>query len=98
MNLWERQKSLTPGGAQTLSKMPERYVDGVYPKLLDRGAGGHVWSTDGREFIDLIAGLGAVSVGYGNEFVDRAVENQLAKGVSFSLPTKLEADLAEKLN
>lgn len=97
MNLWERQKSLTPGGAQTLSKEPSRYVDGVYPKLLSHGIGGHVWDVDGREYIDLIAGLGAVSVGYSNEHVDRAVKQQLAKGVSFSLPTTLEADVAEKL-
>jgi glutamate-1-semialdehyde 2,1-aminomutase len=95
--LWERQCRLTPGGGQTLSKLPERYVNGVYPKLLSHGNGGHVWDVDGKEYIDLIAGLGAVSVGYNNEYVNCAVKNQMQKGVSFSLPTTLEADVAEKL-
>jgi glutamate-1-semialdehyde 2,1-aminomutase len=98
MNLWNRQKSLTPGGAQTLSKMPERYVAGIYPKLLSHGNAGHVFSAEGAEYIDLISALGAVSVGYNNEWVNRAVKKQLKQGVSFSLPTKLEADVAEKLN
>jgi glutamate-1-semialdehyde 2,1-aminomutase len=97
MNLWERQKSLTPGGAQTLSKMPERYVNDVYPKLLSHGNAGHVWDVDGKEYIDLISALGAVSIGYNNDHVNRAVKQQLKKGVSFSLPTALEADVAEKL-
>lgn len=96
--LWNKQKSLIPGGGQTLSKLPERYVNGVYPKLLSYGRGGHVWDVNGNEYVDLISGLGAVSVGYNNEHVNRAVKKQLSKGVSFSLPTTLEATVAEKLN
>lgn len=95
--LWERQIKLTPGGGQTLSKLPERYVNNVYPKLLSHGKGGHVWDVEGKEYIDLISGLGAVSVGYNNYYVDKAVKQQLHKGVSFSLPTTLEADVAERL-
>jgi glutamate-1-semialdehyde 2,1-aminomutase len=97
MNLWERQVSLTPLGGQTLSKLPARYVEGVYPKLLSHGKGGHVWDVDGKEYIDLISGLGAVSVGYNNDHVNRAVINQLEKALAFSLPTVIEADVAEKL-
>lgn len=98
MTLWERQKSLTPSGGQTLSKLPERYVDPIYPKILSHGKRGHVFSAEGTEYIDLISALGAVSVGYNNEYVNKAVIQQLHKGVSFSLPTTLEADVAEKLN
>lgn len=95
--LWARQTFLTPSGGQTLSKLPERYVNGVYPKLLERGNGGHVWDVEGNEYIDLISGLGAVSVGYNNYYVNRAVYQQMQKGVSFSLPTTIEADVAEAL-
>lgn len=94
--LWNRQLRLTPSGGQTLSKLPERYVS-AYPKLLSHGDAGHVWGVDGREYIDLISGLGAVSVGYNNFYVTRATYHQMQKGVSFSLPTTLEADVAEAL-
>lgn len=86
----------TPGGAQTLSKMASRYPAN-YPKMLDRGRGGHVTDIRGYEYIDLIAGLGAVSVGYCNPIITEAVERQLRRGVSFSLPTELEYLVAKKL-
>jgi glutamate-1-semialdehyde 2,1-aminomutase len=94
---WERQKLYTPNGSQTLSKMPNRFVDGVYPKLLEWGHEGHVWDDEGKEYIDMIAGLGCISVGYADSDINHEAILQLMKGVSFSLPTKLEADVAEKL-
>lgn len=86
----------TPGGSQTLSKMANRYPSN-YPKVLSWGKDGHVWDVEGREYIDLIAGLGAISVGYADERVNRAVACQLQKGVSFSLPTVLEYETAKCL-
>lgn len=96
--LWSRQLFYTPLGGQTLSKLPSRYVNGVYPKLLVKGQGGVVTDVDGREYIDYIAGLGAVSVGYNNQTVNNAIKEQLEKGISFSLPNPLEADVAEALS
>lgn len=95
--LWERQLKATPLGGQTLSKLPSRYVDGVYPKLLKEGFGGRVQATNGKVYVDWIAGLGAVSVGYNNKYIDNAIKAQLDRGISFSLPTTLEADVAERL-
>jgi glutamate-1-semialdehyde 2,1-aminomutase len=95
--LWDYQRSLTPTGGQTLSKLPERFVS-AYPKMLEGGKGCIVRGSNGWNYIDLIAGLGAVSVGYNNTRVNRAVVNQMAKGVSFSLPTFIESQVAEKLN
>lgn len=94
---WQRLLKNTPNGCQTLSKMPSRYINGVYPKVLERGKGGHVWDEEGNEFIDLIAGLGAVSVGYANEAVNYAAIKQMEKGVSFSLPNSIEAEAAGRL-
>ena len=79
----------TPGGSQTLSKMANRYPQN-YPKVLTNGYKGHVWDEQSREYIDLISGLGAISVGYSNRLVNDAVEEQLQRGVTFSLPTIME--------
>ncbi len=94
---YERLLRVTPCGSQTLSKMPCRFVEGVYPKVLDRGHDGHVWDLDNNEYIDLISGLGAVSVGYANEDINLAAWSQMCKGTSFSLPNALEAEVAERL-
>lgn len=94
--LWDRQLRLTPLGGQTLSKLPSRFTSN-YPKMLEKGIGAIVQGSNGRTYLDLIAGLGAVSVGYSNQLVNQASVRQLLKGVSFSLPNKLEADLAEAL-
>lgn len=94
---WTLLRKLTPNGCQTLSKAPSRFIDGVYPKVLDYGKDGHVYDVDGTIFVDLISGLGAVSVGYANKDVNDAVKKQLDLGVSFSLPTMLEYHVAQKL-
>src|SRR5260370_40771929 len=84
----------SPG--KTLSKMPDRYPAN-YPSLLMHGKGGRVWDSDNKGYVDLISGLGAISVGYCNPYINQAVERQLTNGVTFSLPTELEYLAAKKL-
>ncbi len=96
--LWEEQLRVTPTGAQTLSKCPSRYVDPVYPKFLDSGKGCLVKDLSGQEYVDYIAGLGPIVLGYANDVVDSAVKAQIDKGVIFSLPNKLEGEVAMQLN
>ena len=96
MNAWEYQKSVTPNGCQTLSKMPEKHVNGVYPKFIDRAQGAFVYSED-KEYIDYPLGLGPILLGHNHPVVNRAIENQLKCGTCFSLPSRLEADVATQL-
>ena len=65
--------------------------------FLDRGEGCRVWDVDGNEYLDFLLGLMPVVLGYRDPDVDAAIRDQLDKGISFSLSTKLEADLAERL-
>lgn len=85
------------GGANTLSKMPERFP-GYYPRSLVRGKGSRVWDASGREYVDWICALGAVGLGYGDPRVDSAVRDQVSRGPIFSLPcVELEESVAEEL-
>ena len=86
-----------PTGSQTFSKSYLQYPVGHAPLFLDRGRGGRVWDIDGNEFVDLVAGLLPVTLGYCDPDVDAAIKIQLEKGISFSLATPLELDLAERL-
>lgn len=86
-----------PDGVQTLSKMPSKHVEGVYPIYLERGDGAYVWDTAGNRYIDYPCGLGSVLLGYNYPAVNEAIKKQLAKGTIFSLPHRLETKLAEKI-
>lgn len=96
-NLLRRAEGLIPSCTQTFSKGPTQFVQGVSPVFLQRGRGSHVWDVDGNEYIDYISALGAVVLGYGHPAVTKAVQRQLKEGVSFSLPHRLEVELAEDL-
>lgn len=93
---WEKTCKLIPDGVQTLSKMPSRQIEGLYPLYIDRAQGAHVFS-DSRKYIDYPCGLGAILLGYHYRPVDDAIIKQLAKGVLYSLPSRLETKLAEKI-
>ena len=97
MEYLERAKLVTPGGAQTLSKQAARFPQGAYPVALQFGSGAHVTDIDGNEYLDFICGLASMTLGYGREEITEAVLGQLSSGVTFSLPTTIEAEVAAKL-
>lgn len=60
----------------------DRYTSGVYPKrgaAIVRGEGARVWDSEGREYIDCVAGHGVVLVGHCNSAVAQALEEQSKK-------------------
>ena len=96
--LYARAARRIPGGAQTFSKMPAQYVDGVAPKVLVRGAGARVWDADGNEFLDYVLGLGPAVLGHARHEVNRAAfECAEDAFCAPSLPHPLELELAEKI-
>lgn len=86
-----------PLAAQTFSKSHQQWVRGATPLFLESGAGCRVTDPDGNVYIDYLQGLMANVLGYCDPDVDAAIRSQLAKGMSFSLATTLEADLADRL-
>lgn len=84
-----------PALTQTFSKAAFTFVKGVYPVYVDHAKGSHIFDVDGNEFIDYLCGLGPILLGYGYAAVDNAIREQLKNGILFSLPHKLELDLAE---
>jgi glutamate-1-semialdehyde 2,1-aminomutase len=93
--LWERAVRLIPAGTQTLAKGPGQWVRGVAPKYLARGKGARVWDVDGNEYVDLVMGVGPISLGYAYPAVDDAIRAQLEDGITFSLMHPLEVEVAE---
>lgn len=95
--LWARSQGLIPAGTQTLAKGPGQWTEGVAPKYLAKGKGARVWDVDGNDFVDLIMGVGPISLGYCYPAVDDAIRAQLEDGITFSLMHPLEVEVAELL-
>jgi glutamate-1-semialdehyde aminotransferase len=92
-----RARQVIPCVTQTASKRPDAYAPGRFPTYIARGQGSHVWDVDGNEYIDCLMALGPVILGYCYPPVDRAIAEQLARGIMFSRPTALEVEVAELL-
>lgn len=93
----EAAERTIPLGCQTFSKSRIQFPAGAAPLFLTHGDGGRCWDVDGNEYVDLVNGLLCVSLGYRDADVDAAISAQLAEGISFSLATGLERQLAERL-
>jgi len=93
----ERALKVIPLGSQTFSKSITQYPRGVSPFFIERGLGSKVWDVDGNEYIDFVSSLAAITLGYCDPDVNAAVSAQLQKGSIFSLASKLEIEVAEKI-
>jgi glutamate-1-semialdehyde aminotransferase len=92
-----RAEKTIPLGSQTFSKSRTQYPVGISPLFISKAKGCQVWDVDGNRYIDLVSSLASVTLGYGDPRVDGAVRKQLKKGVTFSLPGILEAEVAEMI-
>jgi len=72
---------------------------GVPPVAVLLGRGSRVWDADGREYLDLIAGIAVSSLGHAHPAIVEAVSRQVAQVAHTSnlFLHEREIDLAEKL-
>ena len=72
---------------------------GLPPVAISRGAGCRVWDPDGREYLDLIAGIAVSSLGHAHPALVEAVSSQVAQVAHTSnlFLHEREIELAEKL-
>jgi glutamate-1-semialdehyde 2,1-aminomutase/spore coat polysaccharide biosynthesis protein SpsF len=92
-----RAERVIPLGSQTFSKSRITFPENAAPLYVTHGLGGRVWDIDGNEYVDMIGALMPVVLGYCDPGVDAAIRHQLTQGISFSLATPLETELAERL-
>lgn len=90
------------GVTSTGSKRPDALfghlagADGL-PVTMRSASGCRVHTSDGREYVDFIMALGAVSLGYAHPAVVSAAEQAVRDGAVGPLPPELEAQVAERL-
>ena len=96
--LWDNAVRLMPRGTQTMSKCPDQFVDGVYPKFVKSGKGAYLYGLDGKKYLDYMCALGPIILGYNHRSTNKAIKNQLKNGIIFSWPILLEQELAQLVN
>ncbi|PIT86864.1 MAG: aspartate aminotransferase family protein, partial [Candidatus Magasanikbacteria bacterium CG10_big_fil_rev_8_21_14_0_10_43_6] len=95
--MFQEVKEIIPLATQTFSKSYLQYIRGEAPLFVTHAKGSRVWDVDGNEYIDFVSGLLTTFLGYCYPAVDNAIIAQLKKGITPSLPSVLEAELAKKL-
>ena len=68
-----------PISPQTIDQQHYWPLFNRYPVTLVRGEGSQVWDTEGRPYIDVLAGIAVTSVGHSHPKVVRAVQTQAGK-------------------
>jgi glutamate-1-semialdehyde aminotransferase len=96
--LWDRAKSVIPGGNMLLSKRPEMHLPDIWPAYFSRAAGVTVWDLEDRAFTDMsLMSVGTNTLGYGHPSVDASVRGVIDAGNMSTLNAPEEVALAERL-
>jgi glutamate-1-semialdehyde 2,1-aminomutase len=95
LSLYTEACKVIPGGVNS----PVRAFRGVggEPIFFAKAKGPHVWSADGRQFIDYVGSWGPMILGHADPAVIRAVQETAENGLSFGAPTALETVVARKI-
>ena len=96
-NLAKAADQTIAGFTQSMMKKPEQFAPNRYPIYLEGGEGAVVRDVDGNEYIDFICGLAANTLGHNHPVVNRAIRENLSKGLIHSLPAPVEIQTAQTL-
>ncbi|MEA1949987.1 MAG: glutamate-1-semialdehyde 2,1-aminomutase [Planctomycetota bacterium] len=85
-------KQLMPGGVNS----PARAFGAVGkdPVFIDRAQGAYLFDIDGNRYVDYIGSWGPLILGHRHPDVVEALEQAIARGMSFGAPTEAESELA----
>ena len=92
----------TPGGNQELLARYQGALTNVFgtpQRVLVRGYGSRVWDADGKEYLDLLAGIAVNALGHAHPALSSIITSQLATlgHVSNLFTSPGQIALAEKL-
>ena len=93
--LFAAAQKVIPGGVNSPVRA-FRSVGGT-TRFFTRGSGARMWDADGKEYIDYVGSWGPLILGHAHPAVIAAVQQAVARGLSFGAPTAAEVELAELL-
>lgn len=93
-NLYNETKKYLLGG---VASSFHKGATEEYPICITHGKGSRLFDVDGNEYIDYVAGLCPMLLGYANDEINAAVREQLKKGTHFAATTPELVKLSEML-
>ena len=98
IRIWKKAVKIIPGGNVFLSKRPHRYLPNYWPTYFTKSKGINIWDLNKKKFTDMAQmGMGACILGYGNKYVDNKVKKAIDEGISSTLNSLDEFNLAKKI-
>lgn len=88
--LFERALNCYPSGVTHDARFAK-----PFPIYATKALGGKKWDVDGNEYVDYVMGHGGLLLGYGDERVLAAFQEQLPKALHMGTSTELEIEWAE---
>ncbi|QLE49533.1 amino acid adenylation domain-containing protein [Nostoc sp. C057] len=67
----------------------------LYPIHGQRGEGARLWDVDGKEYVDISMGFGALLFGHSPPFVIEAIQEQIKQGILHGPQSRLAGQVAE---
>ena len=95
LNHWQKASAVIPSATQTFSKSTYFLPKGIAPQFAEKASRCYLWDIDDNKYVDFISSLLCISLGYCDPDVNQAVQKQLVNGSIFSLPHRLETEVAE---
>lgn len=91
--LYEKAINLIPGGVNS----PVRAFKsvGLDPIFIEKAKGSRIYDVDGNEYIDFIGSWGPMILGHANDEVMGDINEVIARGTSYGVPSPLEVEMAE---
>jgi len=94
-DLFARARVHMPGGVN--SPVRAFAAVGGEPVFFERAEGAHMWSVDGKRYIDYIGSWGPMICGHAHPKIVEAVQRAAANSLSFGTPSPGEVTMAEML-
>jgi len=94
--LFAEAQRYIPGGVDS----PVRAFKAVggTPRFIERGEGPYLYDADDNRYIDYVLSYGPLITGHAQPEIVRAIQDAAARGTSYGAPTRLETELARRIN
>ncbi|MFO7860046.1 MAG: glutamate-1-semialdehyde 2,1-aminomutase [Desulfosalsimonas sp.] len=93
--LFQRAREVIPGGVNSPVRAGKAVAQD--PLFIEKGHGCRIYDVEGKEYIDYVCSWGPLILGHRHPEVIKAIQDVLARGVSFGAPVDLEVELAEMI-
>ncbi|TDT56461.1 glutamate-1-semialdehyde 2,1-aminomutase [Fonticella tunisiensis] len=93
--IFEEAKKYIPGGVNS----PVRAFRsvGLDPIFIERAEGSRIYDVDGNSYIDYICSWGPLILGHSNKDVLEGIEEAIARGTSYGVPSPVEVEVAKMI-